>query len=329
MWIWRFWFSTRILLGFAVVVGGVGACASSSKPEGGSTSDSQPAALTVRSFTRADVLLDGEPVGTTPVSDLEVKAGAHELKIRREGFREVSHRLDLAPAEERAVDDTLVAEDPGDPEALGVLAGELGLSLAESEQLERYRGRKKAGAVTALYPRRDMRLKDLDQYRIDVTADFEPGGTLEFRLGKTVLHREPFEPTTFETISRIPDSVRSALKGGKTVTWGYYPDKGRPVTAKFTIVKRDLRLQKRLDWIEKRLRDQHPLVRAQMRAQVYLDKRLYYAAYREASFVAAESEWAPQAYAIMQAALRQMKLHKSALWVETSGPGRRGRFRRP
>ena len=53
-----------------------------------------------------------------------------------------------------------------------------------------------------------------------------------------------------------------------------------------------------------------------MRAQLYLNKRLYLAAYLEARKAFARSKHAAQAVAIMQSALRRMHLDQTSLWDE-------------
>lgn len=290
----------------------------------------QPARLAVVAFPAAEVSLDGKLVGTTPVAGLEVTPGKHAVTLRRDGFEDLVLDVDLAEGEERRLDEKLKAKDAADPAIVAVLAKELGIELTEPAPKEQYRGGSKQKAVIALYPRRDVRRYDLDQYRIDVTSDFKPGGTVQFRLGKKVLHEAPFEPEEFETVQPMPAAVVSAVKEGKTVTWGYYPKKGRPVTATFAVVKEDPRLVRRLQQVEEKLEGQDPLLLGQMQAQMLLNKRLYYAAFRKARWVAERAEWPPpHAYSIMQAALRQMKLHKTRLWMEADGPskGRRSPYR--
>ncbi len=272
--------------------------------------------------------LDGNLVGTTPVAGLEVTPGKHAVTLRRDGFEDRVVDVDLVAGEERRLDEKLRAKDAVDPAVVATLAKELEIELTGPTPKEQYRGRKQK-VVVALYPRQDVRRYDLDQYRIDVTSDFEPGGTVQFRLGKKVLHEAPFEPEEFETVQPIPAAVVSAAKAGKTITWGYYPKKGRAVTATFAVVKEDPTLIRRLQQVEEKLAGQSPLLVGQMQAQLLLNKRLYYAAFRKARWVAQHAERAPQAYSIMQAALRQMKLHKTRLWMEAEGPagGRKSPYR--
>lgn len=122
-----------------------------------------------------------------------------------------------------------------------------------------------------------------------------------------------------------------SVKAGETVTWGYFPAKGKPVTAQFTVVKEDPRLLERIAKMEKRVGDGDAYLVTTMRAQLYLNARLYYAAYAEAQrALQFGTEDATQAFAIIQASLRAMKLHKTALWadLQTNFEGVRGRYAR-
>jgi hypothetical protein len=216
------------------------------------------------------------------------------------------------------------------PLTMASLASELGVELTPFEEFERHRGADEAIPVQALYPREDVRAEDLDSFRVDVSSDFEGAGKIEFRQGKDVLSSSAFAPTDFMTTEAIPEAVRAA-KPGQTVTWGWYPEKGKPVTTQFTIVKEDPRLQERIGKMEKRVGEADQYLVAAMRAQLYLNARLYYAAYKEAQrALEFGSEDATQAFAVMQASLRAMKLHKTALWtdLQTQFDGVRGRFAR-
>lgn len=227
-------------------------------------------------------------------------------------------------------------DGPAAPQSKGAaptveeLAKELGVELTPFQEFERTRGSDDAPAVQPLFPREDVREGDLDQFRVDVSSEFEAGGKLEFRQGQAVLFSRDFAPEDFVTLEGIPDEVRAA-KAGQAVTWGYYPEKGKPVTAEFTIVKEDPRLLEQIAKAEKRAGTADSYLATVMRAQLYLNKRLYYAAFREAQRALEKgSEDATQAFAVIQASLRAMKLHKSALWtdLQASFPGVRGRYAR-
>ena len=213
------------------------------------------------------------------------------------------------------------------PLTLASAAKELGIEFAQLEEVERYRSAKKRKAVQVLFPRGDLRFTDLDIYRVDVTSDFAGGGKLEFRVGKKTVFSQAFEPDKFETTAEIPHDVRAALKEGANVTWGIYTPKGRAVTGKFKIVKESSKLQRRLDKLEKKFAGAADYILTALRAQLLLDSRLYYAAYRAARRASRMGGEDPQPYAIMQAALRRLKLHRTALYTDVKDYAVKGRFR--
>ncbi len=222
--------------------------------------------------------------------------------------------------------------DPDEPVSLAVLAQEFDLEFPELEKVEQFRGSKKGGKIYILYPRKDVRKVDLDRFRVDVTDEFAREGTIEFRRGKDVLYSAPFEPERFETIIDVPAAVASAVQLGDRVTWGFYPKEGRPVTAQFRVVKERKKVTKRVDALEQRLKKDHPVVLASLKAQVFLDNKLYYAAYREAWAVVRTGQAPVEACAIVQASVRRMGLKKTPLWdaaQEAAGVavrGYRGRY---
>ncbi len=123
---------------------------------------------------------------------------------------------------------------PDEPVTMAALAQEFDLAFPELEKVEHLRGSKRGGKIYVLYPRKSVRKADLDRFRVDVSDAFEQEGTIEFRKGKDVLHSAPFEPDRFETIGDVPAAVASAVQAGDKVTWGFYPDQGKPVTTTFT-----------------------------------------------------------------------------------------------
>ena len=76
----------------------------------------------------ADIQLDGAPVGRTPIDvTLSVEAGAHELALKRKGYRTASLRRDLGEGQTWEAD-VVMEEDPGE---MGWQAGELVLEGEE------------------------------------------------------------------------------------------------------------------------------------------------------------------------------------------------------
>ncbi len=63
----------------------------------------RPAVLSVSSLPdKADVYIDDEYKGSTPLNDLRVEAGTRRIRIRKDGYREVQRSVDLRAGEARA-----------------------------------------------------------------------------------------------------------------------------------------------------------------------------------------------------------------------------------
>ena len=92
----------------------------------------------------AEIQLDGNPVGQTPIDvTLSVEAGAHELALKRKGYRTANLRRDLGEGQTWDAD-VVMEEDPGE---MGWQAGELvfdgeepGSALAVNGKLRDFRG---------------------------------------------------------------------------------------------------------------------------------------------------------------------------------------------
>ncbi len=275
------------------------------------------ATLEVGSYPPAQVAVDGVEKGETPLK-LELAPGKHTLVLRTGGFRPQNREIELDPGQRRTLDLVLIAENPSDPEALAKLAKGFELAMANLDEIERHRGAGDEQGVLPLFPRGDVRLEDLHSFRIDVGPAFEGEGTLEWEVGGKVVHTAPFDPESLETVAEIPADVKAALRRGSKASWGFVPaGKGGKVTAEFEVVDPDL--GRRMQSIEKRLRGQPPIVMQHLRAQLYLDKGLHCAAMHEAREILSKVEQSEKACAILQAALRAMKLTESQLWADLLG----------
>ncbi|MHC4163107.1 MAG: serine/threonine-protein kinase [Planctomycetota bacterium] len=280
-----------------------------------------PAVLKVASVPEAEVELDGEPRGRTPLT-LKVPPGDHELVLRREGWEERRLPLRLRAGQDRSIEPLLMPEDPTDPDAIAKLAAAFDLQMETWAKLEASRGGLDDKKIHILLPRGKVRMGDLGTYRLQVGPAFQGTGALAFRVnGKEVYRREVGDgwPKKLKVNEPLPAAVKSALKNGSRVSWGFYPEQGPSVTARFNVVKVDL--ERRMQSIHKRLGTSKPLVARQLVAQLYLSKGLAYAAYAEARAVVEQAAKAEQALAIMKAALAKMKLKDSPLWNELHGRG--------
>ena len=306
--------SLLTLLSLAVACGGEKDETSSSGGESGK--------LVIASIPAAEVWIGGKSVGTSPIEH-EIGAGSHEITLKTDGFADTKTTVEVASGKTVSIEPVLKANDPTDPVALSKIAKAMEFEeFSEFEPEMRHRGSKDDAFVVPLYPRGNVRVSDLSDYRIDVGEAFEGAGKLVFKRGSTVLHEAAFDPEDLSTTAPMPQAVIDALKKGATVTWGFYPEKGKSKTAKFKVVGEDSRLQKRVAKLEKRMADQPEVLVCQMRAQLFLNKRLYLAAYREglrAVSMQKGSGVPSQALAVMQNAVRRMDLKDTPLWDEVQG----------
>jgi len=269
--------------------------------------------LTVVSIPVATLFVDGEEHGETQ-AHIEIKAGRHDLRLECEGFEtrpwpvnlESDHRVELV----------LRPKDPTDPKALAALASAFDLKMRQWEEPMRTRGGPSDQMLRSLFPRAGVRPGDATEFLIHVGGEFEGEGALVFRAGDRELHRREVGdwPESVGYVREpMPAAVLEALAAGEEITWGYVPNTGQAETASFKMS--DAKPAARIAGIATQLKDLDERVLEQFKAQVYLDEGLPLAAYRVAKAASAVSK-APNALAVMRAALEQMKLEQSPLWAD-------------
>jgi serine/threonine protein kinase len=274
----------------------------------------EPAEVAIACVPVAQVWINGEDHGTTPIRDLKVAPGTYELILRRAGWKERRLPLKLSEGAQWRKEFLLQPEDPGDPAALEILAQEFELQMEKWEEAERQRGAIDDRAIQILYPRGSVRLEDLDSYRFDVGAAFDQEGAIVFKVGEKTLYERALTdewPEMLRSVQKLPEL---ALEAGATITWGFFPKEGRPVTATFTVVERDL--AGKVAALHDRFKELDHLIRMQLEAQILLDAGLDWAAYTKARAVTDKLQKAPKPHAIMKTALERLDLRDTALWNE-------------
>lgn len=276
----------------------------------------EPSVLELSSIPAAHVFVDGKAVGETPI-EYVLAPGAHAVVFRAASFVVHEKTIDIGRSERKTLDVTLTPTDPQDPAALRAMGTAFDLDFVDLEEPVRMRGAGEDDWVIPSFPRGRVLLEDLDDYRIDIGLEFEGEGDVQFRRGAKTLTTLALDAEGGKQSAELPKEVIESVKRkAGSITWGFYPKKGKPITGKFTVVKRDTRLDKRLASLDKRMKGQPKNVASQLRAQLFLNKRYDMAAYREARIAFDADPEAAQAVAIMQSALRRMKLTEGPLWVE-------------
>jgi hypothetical protein len=274
---------TRKLIGMALVAVlalGLAACgardeANTSTPTGQNTNNaSGPVDVAFECVPSAKVWIDGTERGTTPVS-IALTPGAHKVVFQRDGFDSDEHAITVSGPTK--VEGGLVLARDGAVEALADLGQSLGVEIEVLGDVPRHRGASTA-AATLYWPRLDVRPEGLTSYRIEVGSDYADDGVLRFESKGKVLYEEAFSPVNEMTTAEIPQQVIDAIKGKTKVTWGlFFEDKKKKdVKAEFTVVN-EPKVSKQLEKMatSKHFSRQDPIVQQMMRAEVFLNHRLY------------------------------------------------------
>ncbi len=270
-----------------------------------------PATLSIQTYPVAEVLLDDESLGTTPL-EASVRPGRHRLVLKSKGFKDwVKDDLSLRAGGTWSVERILIA-DADDPYAQEVLARRYDLPTLSLAPIQRTRGGGAEDWVEPLYPRGNVRPGDLTDLRIDIGPEWNAKGRLEVRANGKVLYSADFAPGNLSTVAAVPAAAKAALKPGDTFVWGFYPEKGEPRVATCTLVAAARGDEK----MERELEGQDPEVAALLRAGLLLKQGLCLAAYRDASRLADEGKARVSALALMRGALEGMKLEDTPLWED-------------
>jgi hypothetical protein len=240
-------------------------------------SEAANASLTVACVPHAEVFVDNVSQGPSGRT-LALSAGSHKVELRMDGFVAQEDTIDLASGEKATREYALAPKDPSDPVVIAKLAECEGVDVAPFVAPETTRGsRGKHAAAVLLWPARDVRKAGLVNYAIEADESYGGDATLEFRHGRKVLYRQSFKPETVTTVRAIPAEVVEDVKVGSSITWGlYYEDSRRPITAKFTVVKRP-NAERQLERIRKSryMQRQPEITREIMAATILENNRLY------------------------------------------------------
>ena len=241
-----------------------------------------------------EVRLDGVVVGTTPLV-VRVKPGehswelGHELLVSSSGSGEISPGGDLTPP-------LVVAAKDENEKGKKLIKDALGAS--EPRRAMRRRG---AGSAVVLFaPRGDVRLEDVAVLAGELG---ETQGAVRLYRGSELLWE--YRPAnSHERRLVLPPSVRTRLRVGDELRWGWYPDaqpyeKPPPTETTARIVDRDV--SERLALLDRTLA---PDARPAWRVEFLHEAGLETAAFLEAYAAARRTPHVPSAWEPLLVALQ-------------------------
>jgi hypothetical protein len=240
----------------------------------------RPATVVIDSVPGAEAVLDGVERGPVPWTTSTTR-GKHVVLVRHDRFQEREKTVVLEPGSNR-FEIALWPRDATDPEALSLLGGWAGVPMERLALPRAEREPPEGEGVELWIPRGEVRPADFRVLSMSVDADrVKPSGTLEIRSEGATLWTAPFHPPHGLSTVVVPAEVRARLPRTGTVTWGWWPVGGRPVTANARLVDGDA-VTTALRTLDARLADAPDDVARQLRAQWLLDRGLATAAFLEA-----------------------------------------------
>jgi len=179
----------------------------------------RPATLHILPVPHADVYLDGERLGRSPIREHRLASGSHELRARRKGFAEDTRRIEVEAGGSIVYDPALRALDENDPEVWVALAEITGIRITPPSFSTSRGGEEPPPTAVALTPRGTARLGDLERVRFELNAPVRGALVFETADGKTI-HTEPLEAGAGAVERPMPEAVRRAAGVGLAVRWG-------------------------------------------------------------------------------------------------------------
>jgi len=284
----------------------------------GSEQTPTTANITFKTTPAAEVWIDGKSEGMAPIV-IAVGPGFHDVVLKAPGFKNESARIQVEVGKDLTVDTGLTVEGT-DVAAYKRLLASLSIDSEPYGTLEAHRG--SVDKVVMLYwPSGNIRRDAASTYRLEVTPDYADDGTIEFRKGKQVLHREHFKAHDLTTEHALPAKVIEALKRKGTYSWGVYFDSKRkkPIVQKFKVVD-GRKMAKRLERIRHHqvYRRANPLMRAMAEIDELRNRRFYAEALSRSLSVV--NTW-PQTeipFKSIAFCLRRLKLKQTQLYQDVS-----------
>ena len=190
-----------------------------------------PGYATIRSWPKARVTVDGRDRGWTPLKKLELAAGAHEVRLNREGFKPLEETIDVGRGSTGVSDFLLWPSNSEDDAAYERMAETVDIGIRRMD-VRRSRQIPEGPVVLPLFPRgryldapRSLHVwaqEPVDSYFAVLVAAGEP---------ERVLHRWPLKVARAGTDIPVPEDLRSRLERGQEYRIQVLDADGREVSA--------------------------------------------------------------------------------------------------
>ncbi len=274
--------------------------------------------ITFKTDPPAQVWIDGASEGSTPIV-IALQPGGHDVVLKADGFENESTRIQVEAGKDLTVQTGLTLAGT-DVAAYRKLLATLAVDCEPYGRPETHRG--VLDKVAMLYwPSGNIRRGAASTYRLEVTPDYADDGTIEFRKGSKLIHREPFKAHDLTTERALPSEVIEAFKRRGNYSWGIYFDSKRkkPIVQRFKVVD-GRKMAKRLERIRRRqvYRRANPLMKAMAEIDALRDRRFYAEALSRSLSVV--NTW-PQTeipFKSIAFCLERLKLKQTQLYTDVS-----------
>ena len=265
------------------------------------------------------VQLNSQDIGLTPLT-VTRPPGTYGVLLYNDTFKGLATKVSVTAGAE-AILTAFLSEREDKKDEAGRIAAKATNTSLPGPAPERPPGmRSEASGPALIAPRGDARLSDVAALVADMG---NRPGTLRMTRGGDELwnYRPKLEQDRWIP---LPDSVRSRLRVGDTVLWGWYPDperdgdKPEAIEASFRVVDRDV--SKQLSAIERWIAPQD---RDRFRVQAYRDAGLSAAAFRIAYALAQrapdqDEAWTPLLHVLDDLKLLESKFAREVFgWIES------------
>jgi len=179
------------------------------------------------------IAVDRETRGKGPQS-VRLSPREHEISITLKGFRDFQENLDPEPGSSHLLNPTLEAIDRTDPDVLDAYGERLGFRISRTELESTRGGATSEGRVLPLWPRGNVRKKDVTHLAADVHEIFK-GRLIILDEDGNEVYTSPYSGDNRRFTEKLSDAVIDSLVVGKTYRWGFELASDESVLTAFTM----------------------------------------------------------------------------------------------